>query len=170
MPKPQAHFASILARDLRAARREIEAYASDDDLWRIPAGVANSAGTLALHLAGNVRYFIGAVLGGSGYVRDRDAEFGRRGVARAELLGEFDLAIGDVERVLPGLGDEVLGRPFPARLGKMTVNTGEFLVHLVAHFGYHLGQIDYHRRLVSGQNVTIHAQSVSELRSAQPAA
>src|SRR2546428_12899647 len=86
-------IAAILRRDLGALRREIEAYADERDIWRVAPGISNCAGTLALHLAGNIQCFVGAVLGGTGYVRDRDAEFARRDVPRAELLRDIDAAI-----------------------------------------------------------------------------
>ena len=73
-------IAGILARDLRALRREIESFGDESDVWRVPPGISNSAGTLALHLAGNIQYYIGTVLGGTGYLRDRDAEFALRDV------------------------------------------------------------------------------------------
>src|SRR5205809_5892030 len=80
----------ILARDLRALRREIEAYPNERDLWRVQPGISNSAGNLALHLAGNLQYFLGAVLGETGDVRDRDAEFPRRDVPRVQVLRGVD--------------------------------------------------------------------------------
>jgi len=86
-------IAAILRRDLGALRREIEAYADERDIWRVAPGISNCAGTLALHLGGNIQFFVGAVLAGTGYVRDRDAEFARRDVPRAELLREIDAAI-----------------------------------------------------------------------------
>ena len=85
-------MAAIFERDLRALRREVEAYPDERDLWAQVPGVSNVAGTLVLHLAGNLQYYIGAVLGGSGYVRDRPAEFARRDVARSELLREIEAA------------------------------------------------------------------------------
>ena len=83
----------VLTRDLKALRRELEAYDDERGLWAMPKGVSNSAGTLAMHLAGNLRAFIGAQLGGTGYVRDRDAEFNRRDVPRSELLAQLGEAI-----------------------------------------------------------------------------
>src|SRR2546422_7255337 len=70
-------IAAILRRDLSALRREIEAYADERDIWRVAPGISNCAGTLALHLGGNIQFFVGAVLAGTGYVRDRDAEVAR---------------------------------------------------------------------------------------------
>src|SRR5437667_12011297 len=90
-------IARILVRDLRALRREVESFADERDLWRVPPGIRNSAGTLALHLAGNIRYYIGTVLGGTGYVRDRDAEFALRDVPRTDLPGDIEGAIVAVE-------------------------------------------------------------------------
>ncbi|HEX2719050.1 MAG TPA: hypothetical protein VHM67_15380, partial [Gemmatimonadaceae bacterium] len=82
----------ILTRELLALRRGIEAYPDDASVWRPMPGIANVGGTLALHIAGNLQHFIGAVLGGTGYVRDRDAEFARRDVSRDEILREIDAA------------------------------------------------------------------------------
>ena len=91
-------IAAIMSRDLRALRREIEAYGDERDLWRVAPGISNCGGTLALHLAGNIQFFVGTVLGGTGYVRDRPNEFGRRDVPRTELLRELDAALAAVER------------------------------------------------------------------------
>jgi len=84
---------NVITRELKALRREIETYPSDDDLWEVRAGITNPGGNLALHLAGNIQYFLGNVLGKNGYVRNRDAEFASKDVPRAELLREIDNAI-----------------------------------------------------------------------------
>jgi len=87
-----ADLAALLDRDLRALRRELEAYPDERQIWQQVPGLPNTAGTLALHLAGNLQHYIGAQFGGTGYVRDRDAEFARRGVSRAELVAEIERA------------------------------------------------------------------------------
>jgi uncharacterized damage-inducible protein DinB len=156
----------VLTRDLRAARRELEAFADERDIWRTAPGVSNCAGTLALHIAGNVQHFLGAVLGGTGYARDRDAEFGRRAVSRAELLAELDGAAAVVAPSLARLDDAALARPYPQPVAGKTVATGDFLLHVATHLAYHLGQMDYHRRLVTGQGATVGAMAPGELRSA----
>ena len=79
-------IATVICRELRAVERELNAYQNDEQVWLLPEGLPNSGGTLALHIAGNLRHFIGTVLGGDPYVRDRDAEFSRRGVPRAEMI------------------------------------------------------------------------------------
>src|SRR5712692_10019015 len=161
-------IAAILRRDLGALRREIEAYADERDIWRVAPGISNCAGTLALHLAGNIQFFVGAVLGGTGYVRDRDAEFSRRDVPRAELLREVDAAIATVA-LLSRVSDADLAKAFPQPVAGVTLATGDFLLHLAAHFTYHLGQVDYHRRLLTGQAAQIRAVLPTELASAQAA-
>jgi len=127
----------------------VRAYPDEESLWLDAPGIANPGGTLALHLAGNLLHYVGALLGGSGYERDRDAEFSRRDVPRKEILDRIDDARRAVESVLPGLDREGLRRPFPQPPERMAgIETGAFLLHLVSHTGYHLGQIDYHRRIL----------------------
>jgi uncharacterized damage-inducible protein DinB len=153
----------ILLRDLAALRREIEAYERESDLWTSPPGVSNTAGTLALHLAGNLRHFVGAQLGGTGYVRDREAEFQDRGVPRAVLLERIADAVDEVDRSLRALPASRLAEPYPLEVSGVRLNTGTFLLHLATHFAYHLGQFDYHRRLVTGAAQGVGAQSIPEL-------
>jgi uncharacterized damage-inducible protein DinB len=158
---------SILHRDLRALRREVEAYGNEADLWRRLPGATNSAGTLVLHLAGNLQHFFGACLGQTGYVRDRAAEFSRRDVPRAELLREIDAAGDAVTAGLASLSASQLAAEFPERIADAKVTTGEFLVHLATHLAYHLGQMDYHRRGVTGSETAIGAVRPGELSSAR---
>lgn len=161
---------TLFLRELGALRREIEAYSDERLLWETPGGITNSAGNLALHLCGNLQHFIGARLGDTGYVRDRDAEFARRNVSRADILAEIDAASAAVRRAFERINDDDFSKPFPELIFKMTIPTGEWLTHLVAHLGYHVGQIDYHRRLVTGDPTTLDVVSVRELPSTrQPA-
>ncbi len=159
-------IAAVLSRDLRALRREIEAYRDERDLWRVEPGIGNSAGTLALHLAGNIQFFAGTVLGATGYVRDRAAEFAQRDVPRMELLREIDAALAAVERGVARLPDAALSQPYPQPPGGFAVTTGDFLLHLVSHLTYHLGQVDYHRRLLTGEAGQIRAVALGELATA----
>lgn len=159
--------AGVLARDLRALRREVQAYPDERDLWRAAPGITNTGGTLVLHLAGNLQHFVGRVLGKTSYVRNRDAEFARRDVPRGELLEEIDRTIAAVETGLTRLADRDLTVEFPEPLGRHRVSTADALLHLVTHCAYHLGQVDYHRRLVTGQSTTVGAMVPGELRSAK---
>ena len=141
-----------LLRDLAGFALELDAYRDDASVWALPVGVNNSTGTLTLHACGNLRHFIGAVLGKSGYVRDRDAEFGVRGLKRVELDMLLAVTRDDVARALDQLDSDLLPLDFPIPVGKTTLSTGRFLVHLATHLTYHLGQADMHRRVVTGQS------------------
>jgi hypothetical protein len=153
----------FVRRELGAVQRELEAYPDDASVWRAVPGMPNTGGTLALHLAGNLRHFFGATLGRDGYVRDRDAEFARRDVPRAELLSGVDDAIASVERTLARLTDADLAAPYPQPVGNRRIVTGIFLLHLASHLSYHLGQLDYHRRAVTGDARGVDAVSLKEL-------
>ncbi len=158
-----AIFRTMFRRDIAGVRREIEAYPDDESLWKAVPGFPNVGGTLALHLAGNLRHFFGAILGKDGSVRDRDAEFARRTVSRAEVLNSLDDALAAVEKTLAKMDDLDLQLPYPEPIAKRKVNTGVFLTHLAVHLAYHLGQLDYHRRVASKDERGIDAVSVREL-------
>lgn len=163
-----ADFESVLVRELKALRRQVEAYPDDASLWRSPPGIANSAGTLVLHLCGNLRHFVGKVLGGVEYVRDRDAEFSRRDVPRAELLADIDATIEAVSAALGTPADARLSARYPMPIGGRMLTTSQFLVHLAAHLAYHLGQVDYHRRLLTEDATTVNTLPLDELRDVEP--
>jgi uncharacterized damage-inducible protein DinB len=162
--------AAILDRDLQVLAREVMAYPDERALWATPPGITNSAGTLALHLAGNIRYYLGARLGGVAYVRDRPAEFAARDVPRATILGHIEAARAAVRAAAAGTGDGRLEEDFPEVVGGVRVATGEYLIHLVSHFAYHLGQLDYHRRMVTGNARGVDAVRAAELSTARPVA
>ncbi|HEY2806417.1 MAG TPA: DinB family protein [Gemmatimonadales bacterium] len=156
----------VLMRDLRGLKRELEAYPDEADMWKVMPGTTNSAGNLALHLVGNMRHFIGAQLGHSSYTRDRDGEFATKNMPRAELLKLIDMAIIGVDHTMPAVDEATLRSPYPQKIVEMTVTTADWLLHLIAHLGYHLGQIDYHRRIVTGQAGAPGVISVLELTTA----
>ena len=161
-------IADIISRELRTIERELNAYETDDQMWALPAGLPNSGGTLALHAAGNLRHFIGTVLGGGSYVRDRDAEFARRDVPRRELIEELQEAEKAVRETLTSIDPATLAEPYPTPVANRRVNTGEFLTHLATHLAYHVGQLDFHRRVVTGNVAGVGAVSPLELPSAKP--
>ena len=154
MPQLTSVVASLMLRELEAFKREISLFPDDQAPWATGEGVTNTAATLALHCAGNIQHFIGAKLAGTGYVRQRDLEFSRRGVPRSEVLAELDRAMAAV-RLLEQKDDADLPPVFPEPFGGKAVNTDVMLVHLAVHLGYHLGQADYHRRLVGGGGGTV---------------
>jgi hypothetical protein len=168
-PAPLFALAAMLDRDLAALRREVEAYPDERDLWREIPGVANLGGTLVLHLTGNLQHYFGTLLAGTGYVRDRPAEFSRRDVPRAELLREVDAARAAVKAASTTVTEEQLAADFPEAIAGSHIKAGEYLMHLTAHFAYHLGQLDYHRRVVTGMNTSVGAMRPGDLSSARPA-
>jgi uncharacterized damage-inducible protein DinB len=158
-----------LMRDLAGFALELDAYRDDASVWALPPGVNNSTGTLTLHACGNLRHFIGAVLGKSGYVRDRDAEFAVRGLQRTELDMLLAVTRDEVSRALDQLDTDQLPLDFPVPIGKTTLSTGRFLVHLATHLTYHLGQADMHRRVVTGQSNGVGTVGVAPLADPSPA-
>ena len=159
--------AAILDRDLRTLRREVEAYPDERGLWQEVPGISNVAGTLALHLAGNLQHYLGAHLAGTGYVRDRPAEFARRDVPRAELIRQIEAARAAVKAALSGPKLPDLTAVYPEKIGTSQVVVGDYLIHLATHLAYHLGQIDYHRRVVTGSRSAVDAVQPRELSSAR---
>ena len=154
---------AILLRELGAVRRSVEVYPDDASLWAERRGLPNPGGTLVLHMAGNLQHFVGAVLGNSGYRRDRAAEFSRRDVPRAHRLDEIDAAAEAVERGMNAISDDALADSYPEAIAGRSVATGDFLAHLAAHLAYHLGQLDYHRRVVTGDRDGVGALAPAEL-------
>ena len=140
---------SIYKRDLEKLRQEIELYKDEAKLWKVDGEIPNSGGNLCLHLIGNLKGFIGAQLGGSGYVRQRDLEFSTTGTPRAELIKgvdeTLDVVLASLDKVTPGQLEK--DYPIVVFADKGPMKTGYFLIHLATHLSYHLGQINYHRRL-----------------------
>ena len=168
MTTQSAAIGGIIVRELTSLRQEVEAYPNDADLWRVVPGISNSGGTLALHLAGNLQHFLGAVLGGTSYIRSREQEFSARGLSRAEVVTEVNAAIAAVEQTFRHLGPADLASEYPEPVAKVRLNTGEFLTHLASHLAYHLGQVDYHRRIVTGSTTTVGTVAPGKLASARP--
>ena len=158
---------NVITRELKALRREIETYPSEEDLWDVRPGITNPGGNLALHLAGNIQYFLGNVLGKNGYVRNREAEFGDKDVPRADLLREIDNAIAAVESGMSKITEADLAKPYPEAVGGVKSTTGAFLAHFATHLAYHLGQVDYHRRILTGESKTVKAMALTELGGKQ---
>ena len=141
-----ADLTRLFVRELETFQREVEMFPDDQSLWKTLPGVANSAGNLGAHLAGNVQHFIGAVLGKSGYARQRDREFSRRDGTRAEIVADLQAAIDVAKTYLPALTPADLAREYPEAVGGVKMATGLFLMHLASHAAFHLGQADYLRR------------------------
>ena len=139
---------SLFERDLNKLIEEINLYNNEEDVWKIKEGISNSGGNLTLHLIGNLNHFIGATLGNTGYVRERDKEFSLKNISRVQLTEDLRNTIGVIKNTLPNLSADDLEKDFPVSIGNKTSSTAYVLLHLLAHLSYHLGQVNYHRRLI----------------------
>jgi Protein of unknown function (DUF664) len=160
---------TLMVRELEGFQREIALFPDDESLWRVTPGVTNSAGTLALHVAGNLQHFVGAVLGHNGYVRDRQAEFSTRGWPRQRIASELQSAVAAVTATLQNLGFEALAALYPSAPNGLVVRTDLFLLHLVAHAAFHLGQAGYIRRIVTGDATSANPLPLHVLNDSPPA-
>jgi len=138
----------LYQRDLEKLKTEITSYKKEENLWKISGDIKNSAGNLCLHLCGNLQHFIGAVLGNSGYVRKRNEEFSKKNVPLIELVTELELTMKVMKDTLEKLNENDLQKIYPINVFGNEMSTGFYLTHLTTHLNYHLGQINYHRRLL----------------------
>lgn len=138
----------IFERDLDQLAQEISAYSNESDLWVVKGEIKNSAGNLCLHLCGNLQHFVGKVLGGTDYVRNREAEFADKHIPRATLLKEIATTKKVVSDALHHMSPAQLDQTYPIQVFGEPMTTGFFLIHLATHLTYHRGQINYHRRLL----------------------
>jgi uncharacterized damage-inducible protein DinB len=139
---------SLFTRDLNKLRNEIESYKQEENLWKVEGHIANSAGNLCLHVVGNLNTYIGKELGHTNYIRNRELEFSLKDVAQKELLRKVDDTILVVNKSLDGLDEGALINEYPVLVFEEMTSTGYLLVHLATHLAYHLGQINYHRRII----------------------
>ncbi len=139
---------SLFIRDLNKLKAEVEAYQNEEALWKTDNNIANSAGNLCLHLIGNLNTYIGAQLGHSGYIRQRDLEFSLKDIARSEIMEQIEKTIDVINFSLDKLSEEDLKKDYPDKPLGYTMTTEYFMIHLIGHLNYHLGQINYHRRLL----------------------
>lgn len=139
---------TIFNRDLNKLKQEIESYQNEKTIWITEKDITNSAGNLCLHLIGNLNTFIGAELGKTNYVRHRELEFSLKDIPRDELIQKIQETTILVESILEKLTEEQLKQDYPIVVFESKNSTAFFLVHLTTHLAYHLGQINYHRRLL----------------------
>lgn len=134
--------------NLKKLISEIEHYNNDEDLWRIEKNISNSAGNLTLHIIGNLNTYIGKEIGKTNYIRNRDLEFSDKNISRKDLIKNIHETIKMINYSLKTLKSEDYKKEYPVIVFSEMTSTEYLLVHLVAHLTYHLGQINYHRRLI----------------------
>ncbi|HPG09474.1 MAG TPA: DinB family protein [Saprospiraceae bacterium] len=144
-------LSALYQRDLEKLAQEIALYPSDELLWQIIPGIINPGGNLAIHLCGNLREFIGRQLGEIPYTRNRAYEFSATGRSKSELLDEINTTKKAVHDTLTGLDPSRLEETYPQEVFGYPMNIHYFLLHLLAHLSYHLGQVNYHRRIITAE-------------------
>lgn len=139
---------TLFNRDLNKLKTEIELYNNDINLWKVEKQIANSAGNLCLHLIGNLNTYIGGEIGKTNYVRHRELEFSLKDISKTELVKKIEETKIIVEYSLDKLTIQQLENEYPILVFENKTSTGHLLIHLATHLTYHLGQINYHRRLL----------------------
>lgn len=139
---------SLYNRDLNKLKLEIESYQNESQIWEIDKNISNSAGNLCLHLIGNLNTYIGAEIIKTGYIRNRPLEFSLKDIPKTELIKKIEETTVIVNNALDSLTEANLEAIYPQIVFEKEMTTGFFLIHLATHLAYHLGQINYHRRLL----------------------
>ena len=145
------NLAVLFERDILKVKNEISLYADEKKLWLTTPQISNSAGNLCLHLLGNLQHYIGGILGHSGYVRNRPEEFSRKNIPAQEMVHNLERVAALVSKTIRGLPMEMLETEYPEKVFEQPMTVNYFLLHLLAHLNYHLGQINYHRRMIKGE-------------------
>lgn len=138
----------LFNRDISKLEQEISLFNNEKNLWEVRSGIENSSGNLCLHLIGNLNHFIGSLIGESGYVRDRKSEFENKNVSKDEFLKMITKTREVVEASLQHFDKNSLKSIYPIRVFEEEMSYEFFLIHLISHLNYHLGQINYLRRIL----------------------
>ena len=144
----QKSLIKLFNRDLDKVKEELNSYSDESLIWKVDKNISNCSGNLALHLVGNLNHFIGATLGETGYIRQRDLEFSQKNISVSDILKRIDDTKTMISETLEKLSDEDLQKEYRRNPFEDYMTTAYFLLHLKSHLAYHLGQINYHRRLL----------------------
>lgn len=144
-------YKNLYLTQLNQLKEEIKSYRNSENIWKNPGGISNNSGNLCLHICGNLNHFIGAVIGNTGYVRDRDREFSEMNIPSEKLLEKTDETVLMLENFFDNTEPNILNSVYPLDKFGKNVTTAFVLARLVSHLSYHLGQINYHRRIVEGK-------------------
>jgi uncharacterized damage-inducible protein DinB len=139
---------ALFNRDLKRLIAEIDQYNIEADIWKVKGQINNSAGNLCLHLVGNLNTYIGRELGNTGYLRNRESEFSSKDVPRQELIQKVENTIEIINQTLDNFDENLLKTEYPILVFDHKTSIEYLLIHLTTHLTYHLGQINYHRRLI----------------------
>ena len=141
-------LSAFYERDIEKLIDELNLFRDENNIWKIGGSVKNSSGNLVLHILGNLNHFIGATLAGTGYVRNRDHEFIQTGVERTELIDRLEQTATLVKETIEALTPDQLEKEFPYEINQVKTSTRNMLLHFLLHLNYHLGQVNYLRRII----------------------
>ena len=146
-PMLKDNLIKIFDRDIEKLRNEISLFENEENLWKVFGDIKNSSGNLALHLCGNLKHYIGYMLGGFEYKRERDKEFSAKNIPQNEIFQNIEEAKIIVLKTLTDFDESRYSEIFKEKISLGEVEIGQFLLHLLTHLNYHLGQINYLRRM-----------------------
>ena len=141
-------IAALYERDIRKLIEEINLFKSEENLWKTQGSIKNSSGNLALHIIGGLNHLVGATLLHTGYVRDRDQEFASKGIARKQLVANLEDLVPMINQALNQLTSEQMDSPYPIFFDKDNATHSYVFTQLLLHLNYHLGQVNYLRRIL----------------------
>jgi len=142
-------LANFYERDIRKLMEEVNLFRNEENLWRTQGSVKNSCGNLVLHIIGGLNYLVGAILANTGYVRDRDQEFIRKGVERKILVAQLEELIPMINKTVSALDLEA---DYPLIFDDAKRSNSYVIAQLALHLNYHLGQVNYLRRTLEANN------------------
>lgn len=143
------YITSQYQKYLKNLEKEISLYQNEEDMWKLTGDLKNAPANLALHLCGNLQHNIGAVIGNNGYIRNRDLEFSAKGISKQAILAEIERTTDAVLPILEELTSERMAEQFPETSHGEDQTIYDALVRLAFHLAYHVGQISYHRRILT---------------------
>lgn len=139
----------LFEREILALINELTLFNNEELIWKTTPGISNSAGNLSLHIIGNLNHFIGTTLGNTDYIRNRDAEFSSKNIPLDKMIFDLKNTIELIKTVIPKLDSKTLKSDFPLLINNTSYRTDFFIQHLLSHLSYHLGQVNYLRRIIS---------------------
>ncbi len=145
------YFKNLYTTQLLQLSSEISSYKKEENIWKEVNEISNCPGNLCLHICGNLKYFIGSVIGNTGYVRDRDREFSEKSLNRDELIKEVDDTVKMIENFFGKFSSRSLNQIYPLDKFGKNAEVSFIFARLVSHLSYHLGQINYHRRITDSE-------------------
>ena len=143
-----SEIASLYERDISKLMEEINSFKNEETLWKTCGTIKNSAGNLALHIIGGLNYLIGAILSNTGYIRNRDQEFTNKGISRTVITEQLQQLVIMINKSVAQLTPGQMMSPYPIFFDKENATISYVLTQLLLHLNYHLGQINYLRRVL----------------------